>query len=83
MSLWASSTINTRSGLAVCDFKAVSQLLWPDKDREEWFSLGENHERRRGFGLHQLRNCMANSFWHRSILFQPADQLLARQRCTE
>jgi hypothetical protein len=37
-------------------FKAVSQLLWPDKDREEWFSLGENHERRRDFGLHLLRN---------------------------
>jgi hypothetical protein len=28
--------------------KAVSQLLWPDKDREEWFSLGENHEKVRG-----------------------------------
>jgi hypothetical protein len=26
-------------------FKAVSQLLWSDKDREEWFSLGENHEK--------------------------------------
>jgi hypothetical protein len=25
--------------------KAVSQLLWSDKDREEWFSLGENHEK--------------------------------------
>ncbi len=25
------------------DLKAVSQLLWPDKDHEEWFSLGENH----------------------------------------
>jgi hypothetical protein len=24
---------------------AVSQLLWPDKDREVWFSLGENHEK--------------------------------------
>jgi hypothetical protein len=36
--------------------KAVSQLLWPDKDREEWFSVGENHAGRRGFGLHQLRN---------------------------
>ena len=36
--------------------KAVSQLLWPDKDREEWFSLGENHEKVLGFGLHQLRN---------------------------
>jgi hypothetical protein len=36
--------------------KAVSQLLGSHKDREEWFSLGENHERRRGFRLHQLRN---------------------------
>jgi hypothetical protein len=35
---------------------AVSQLLWPDKDREEWFSLRENHEKVLGFGLHQLRN---------------------------
>jgi hypothetical protein len=25
--------------------KAVAQLLWPYKDREEWFSLGENHEK--------------------------------------
>jgi hypothetical protein len=25
-------------------FKAVSQLLWSHKGREEWFSLGENHE---------------------------------------
>ena len=24
--------------------KAVSQLLWPGKDREVWFSLEENHE---------------------------------------
>jgi hypothetical protein len=24
--------------------RAVSQLLWPDKDREVWFCLGENHE---------------------------------------
>jgi hypothetical protein len=36
--------------------RAVSQLRWPHKGREEWFSLGENQERRRGFGLHQLRN---------------------------
>src|ERR1700685_4309866 len=25
--------------------KAVSQLLWSHKGREEWFSLGENHEK--------------------------------------
>jgi general stress protein 26 len=25
--------------------RAVLQLLWPDKDREVWFSLGENHEK--------------------------------------
>ena len=36
--------------------RAVSQLLWPHKGREEWFSLGENHEKVLGFGLHQLRN---------------------------
>ena len=36
--------------------KAVSQLRWPGKAREEWFSLGENHERACRFGLHQLRN---------------------------
>jgi 2-iminobutanoate/2-iminopropanoate deaminase len=36
--------------------KAVSQLLWSHKDREKWFSLGENHVRRRSFGLHPLRN---------------------------
>jgi hypothetical protein len=36
--------------------KAVSQLLWPDKDREVWFSLEENHEKAHPFGLHQLRN---------------------------
>ena len=33
------------------DVGAVSQLLWSHKGREELFSLGENHERRRGFGL--------------------------------
>ncbi len=36
--------------------KAISQLLCPDKDREEWFSLGENHEKLLDFALHQLRN---------------------------
>jgi hypothetical protein len=25
--------------------KGVSQLLWPDKDREVWFSSGENHQK--------------------------------------
>jgi hypothetical protein len=25
--------------------EAVSQLLWPEKDGEVWFSLGENHEK--------------------------------------
>ena len=37
--------------------KAVSQLLWPDRDPEVWFSLEENHEKAYHFGLHQLRNC--------------------------
>src|ERR1700729_2132071 len=38
-------------------FKAVSQLLRPDKDREVWFSLEENHEKGYRAGLHPLRNC--------------------------
>jgi hypothetical protein len=29
--------------------RAVSQLLWPDEDREVWFSLGENHEKAHRF----------------------------------
>jgi hypothetical protein len=36
--------------------KRFSQLLWPDKDREEWFFLKENHVQILGFGLNQLRN---------------------------
>jgi choline dehydrogenase len=36
--------------------RAVSQLLWPDKDGEVWFSLEENHEEAYRSGLHQLRN---------------------------
>jgi hypothetical protein len=46
-------------------FRAVSQLLWPDKDREEWFSLRENHERlfcSPGFparGIHRGQSCAA------------------------
>jgi len=40
----------------VVSLKAVSQLRWPDRDREVWFSLGENHEKAYHFGLHQLRN---------------------------
>jgi hypothetical protein len=58
--LFAFFTITTNLLVAVVftgiAAKAVSQLLWSQKGREEWFSLGENHERRRGFGLHQLRN---------------------------
>jgi hypothetical protein len=40
--------------------KAVSQLLGPDKNREVWFSLGENHEKAYRFGLNQLRNCLSS-----------------------
>ena len=43
-------------------FRAVSQLLWTEKDREVWFSLAENHEKacrspdflRRSTGREQL-----------------------------
>src|SRR5271163_4082250 len=37
---------------------AVSQLLWSGKDREEWFSLRENHDKACRFGLHQWRSCL-------------------------
>src|ERR1700760_4371231 len=43
-------------GACTMRFKSVPQLLWSGKDREEWFSLGENHKWRRGSGLHQFRN---------------------------
>jgi hypothetical protein len=36
--------------------KAVLQLLWSVKVREEWFSLGEKHEKLFGIGLHRLPN---------------------------
>jgi hypothetical protein len=57
----APSIALTKGSISLC-FKAVSQLLWSRKGREEWFSLGENHERRRGFGLHQLRNRYSRRF---------------------
>ena len=34
-------------------------MTWPEKHREVWFSLRENHEKAYRFGLHQLRNCSA------------------------
>jgi hypothetical protein len=40
--------------------RAVSQLLWSDKNRDVWFSLGENHEKAYRFGLRPLRNCSAD-----------------------
>ncbi len=39
--------------------KAFSQLLWPDKSSEVWFSLRENHVKACSFGLHQLRKCFS------------------------
>jgi hypothetical protein len=41
-------------------FKAVSQMLWPLKGGEEWFSLGETHERLFGFD----RNHSETAFEH-------------------
>ena len=47
--------------------RAVSQLLWPHKDREVWFSLGENHENVFRFGLHLVwnhsRTCLQRMAW--------------------
>jgi len=50
--LEAGATIDSWGRLS----RAVSQLLWSHKGREEWFSLGENHEKVLGFGVHQLRS---------------------------
>src|SRR5271154_5729598 len=58
-------------------FNAVSQLLWPDKDREEWFSLGENHEKVLGFGLHQLLNRYSLRL---NLFHQPCRATAKRQR---
>src|ERR1700677_221057 len=44
------------SNTGILRTKAISQLRWPHEGREEWFSLGENHEKLVPFGLHQLRN---------------------------
>jgi hypothetical protein len=37
--------LKSRAMLRFSLLRAVSQLLWPDKDREEWFFLVENHEK--------------------------------------
>jgi hypothetical protein len=39
--------------------QAVSQLLWPDKDREVRFSLEENHEMAYHFGLPNCETAIA------------------------
>jgi hypothetical protein len=44
--------------------REVSQLLGSHRGREEWFSLGENHDRRRGFDLNQLRNRFSSEDLH-------------------
>jgi hypothetical protein len=60
--------------------KAVSQLLWSDKDHEEWFSLGENHEKDPGFELHQLRN-RCNGRLRNGLSLPALGTLLAEARC--
>jgi hypothetical protein len=54
--------------------RAVSQLLWTEKDREVWFSLGENHEKACRFGLHQLLNCSS----HGAVLFRDQRTAIAQ-----
>jgi hypothetical protein len=36
--------------------KAISQSVWPDRDREAWFSLGEKHEKAHRFPDSRRRN---------------------------
>ena len=59
---WFPQGIVIRRALGPAPSRAVSQLLWSDKDREEWFSLRENHEKADRFGLHQLRNSSSHQF---------------------
>ena len=54
----ASSTTAAQNLINLLARKAA-YATWADKDREEWFSLGENHEKVVGFGLRQLRNRLA------------------------
>jgi hypothetical protein len=54
--------------------QAVSQLLWPDKDREEWLVLGRNHEEVLGLALHQLRNRSALMLWLVGPMLTPGGQ---------
>ena len=45
-SVWTVSALNPPIELSKINVSiAVSQLLWPDEGCEEWFSLGENHEK--------------------------------------
>jgi hypothetical protein len=57
-----SKLLNQEDALSAPFFRALSQLRWPDKGREVWFSLGENHEKAGRFDLHQLRNCLRDGF---------------------
>ena len=41
--------------------------MWPDKAREVWFSLRENHVNAGGFGLHQFRNCFGVTYQQSGI----------------
>jgi hypothetical protein len=49
--------------------RAVSQLLWSDKDREVWFSLEENHEKAYRFGLTPIAKLLSHvQSYHRCVI---------------
>jgi hypothetical protein len=51
------------SGGCVRLLRAVSQLLWSDKDREVWFSLAEDHEK-----TYRLPGFPAAKYWLREAM---------------
>ena len=67
----ASTVIGICVGLLIVLEQFFSQLLWTEKDREVWFSLGENHEKACRFGLHQLRNCSSGTGSGHHVLQPP------------
>src|SRR5277367_3806103 len=63
--------------------RAISQLRWSGKDREEWLSLRENHGKACRFGLHQFRNCSGPLPSHRSHhtnLEEPGQKIRANRK---
>jgi hypothetical protein len=66
--------------------KAVSQLLWSGKGREEWFSLGENHDELLRFGLYPIAKPLGTrenpGNWQKSWKNKPKTEQISVFRLT-